>query len=80
MIQEIITYMIVGSALTIATLNLLKLFKKKKKKKVDFKNEKFSMQHDCDSCAADCMMRDANISEIQNNKELCKKVEIKSKL
>lgn len=80
MIQEIITYMLIGSAVTIAILKIVKkLGGKKKVQKIDFKKESFSMQqHDCSSCAAECMLRDAAAPIIQENKDLCKKIELNS--
>jgi hypothetical protein len=79
MIQEIITYLLIGAAIALAINKTYIKFKRKKKaKKIDFKKESFSVQHDCSSCAAECMLRDAAKPIIQNDSELCKRVEIKS--
>lgn len=79
MLQEIITYMIIGSAVTLAFIKIKKkLAGKKKKQKINYKNDSFSMQHDCSSCSAECMLRDVAAPAIQSNKEICKKIEIKS--
>ena len=79
MIQEIITYLLIGFAITIAIAKTYKKFKgKKKSKDINFKKETFSVQHDCSSCSAECMLRDAAIPIIENDHDLCKRVEIKS--
>ena len=79
MIQEIITYLLIGAAIAITINKSYTKFKGKKKvKKVDFKKETFSVQHDCSSCSAECMLRDAAKPLIQNDSDLCKRVEIKS--
>ncbi len=71
--------MLIGSAVTMAFLRIKKkLSGKKKAQKIDFKNESFSMQHNCSECSADCMLRDAAPTIIQNNKELCNKIEVES--
>lgn len=78
-LQEIITYILIGSAVTIAILKIKKkLGGKKKTQKVDYKNKSFIMEHNCSDCSADCMLRDAVPTVIQNNKDLCEKIEIKS--
>jgi len=79
MIQELIAYMLIGSAVTIAFIKIKsKLTGKKKKQKIDFKNESFSMQHNCSDCSADCILRDASPTILENNKELCNTIEAKS--
>lgn len=79
MLQEIITYLLICAAVTIAISRIYKKFKgKKKSKKINFKKGTFTVQHDCSSCSAECMLRDAAKPIIQNNKDLCKRVEIKS--
>lgn len=85
MIQEIITYIIVGGAVFYA---VLKIFQKsgikkktvKKINKVDYKNENFTMQHNCSDCSAECMLRNATKPMIEKNKELCHEIEIRQKL
>jgi len=79
MFQEIITYMLIGSAVTYAALKIRnKLQGKKRNKQVDFKKDTFSIKHNCSDCSADCILRDASSSAIQQNDELCKKIKIKS--
>lgn len=79
MLQELFTYIIIGSAVTLAILKIVKKFdRKKKKQKINFKKKSFSMQHDCSDCSDECMLRDTIAPVIQNNQDLCKKVELKS--
>ncbi len=79
MLQELLTSMIIGSAVTLAILKIAKkLGGKKKKQRVNFKKESFSMQHNCSDCSAECMLRDAATPLIQKNQNLCKTIEIKS--
>lgn len=80
MVQEIITYIIVGIAVALAISKIFgKLIKPKRKvKKVDFQKNTISMQHNCSDCSAECMLRNT-VKPItdSNSKELCKKIEIK---
>ena len=79
MLQEIITYMIIGSAVTLAILKMArKLSGKKRNQKINFKKESMSTQHDCSDCSAECMLRNAAATIIQKNKNLCEKIEVKS--
>lgn len=80
MLQEIITYMIIGSAVTIAVMKTIKKFSKKKKKKINFQNENFKMEHNCSDCSAECILRNAVKPSVllKEDESLCKKVEIKS--
>ena len=79
MFQEVITYMLIGSAVTIAVLKIKKkLTGKKRNQEIDFKNDEFSLKHNCSDCSADCMLRDASSSVLQQNDKLCKKTEIRS--
>lgn len=71
--------MIVGSAVTLAVLQIVKKARKpKKSNKVDFKKDSFSVQHNCSECSAECMLRDAKPSILQKNKDLCKEIETRS--
>jgi hypothetical protein len=82
MIQEIVTYIIIGAALAYTFSGIFKKLTAKKKKvaKTDFKSQTFSMQHNCDDCSAECMLRNT-VKPLQGkNEELCKKIEIKQKL
>ena len=78
MIQEIITYIIVGAAFAWTISETIKRFKPKKTqvKNTDFKKESFSMEHNCSDCSAECMLRNSARPLIKNNKDLCKKIEI----
>lgn len=78
MIQEIITYLLIGSAVTLAVLKTIKKFSKKKKPKIDFKNETFKMEHNCSACAADCMLRNASLESKKENEKVCRELHIKS--
>jgi len=78
MLQEIITYIIIGSAVTLAILKIAKRQSIKKNRRINFKKDTFSRQHECSSCSAECMLRDAVPPITQRNIDLCNKVEIKS--
>lgn len=82
MIQEIITYMIIGAAIALAISMAVKKFhgKRKPAKKVDFKKDTISMHHDCSDCSAECMLRNAVKPVIKENVELCNKIEKQRKL
>lgn len=82
MVQEIITYLIIGGAITLTISKAIHKFRGKRKpaKKVDFKKESFSMHHDCSDCSAECMIRDTVKPVIKENFDLCIKVEKQSKL
>lgn len=82
MIQEIITYIIVAAAVVFA---FLKVFKKPGKKRnpsvsKNLQKEKFTMQHNCDDCSAECMLRNASKPMLEKNKDLCREIELKQKL
>jgi len=81
MIQEIITFMIIGAAIALAIAKSISKMKGKKRiqKKPDFKKETFTMQHDCSDCPAECMLRNATKLTIDKNKELCREIEIRQK-
>ncbi|MDO8952549.1 MAG: hypothetical protein Q7U86_07980 [Draconibacterium sp.] len=82
MIQEIITYLIIGAAIALAISKIIGKIRGKKsvKKKVDFQKETFTMQHDCSDCSAECMLRNATRLTVEKNKELCREIEIRQKL
>ena len=82
MIQEIITYIIIGSAIALAISKAFSKIKGKKspQKKVNFQKDTFSMQHNCSDCSAECMLRNSSKLTIEKNKELCKEIEIRQKL
>ena len=81
MIQQIITFMIIGAAVALAiSKGINKIVRKKSpEKKVDFKNDTFTMQHNCTDCSAECMLRDSAKPVIEKNKELCKEIELRQK-
>jgi len=79
MLQEVITYMIIGSAITLAVLKVIKRFSKKKPKKIDFQKDKISLDHNCTECSAECILRDLPKKEVESSLEVCNKVDIKSK-
>lgn len=79
--QELITYIIVATAVAMAISKIFKKLVKKKKpaKKIDFQKTTLTMQqHNCSDCSAECMLRNAvkPFSE-ESNKDLCRKIEIK---
>ena len=82
MFQEVITYMIIGAAIAMAISKIVQKFKGKKRpeKKIDYQKDTFTYHHDCSSCSAECMLRDASVSVIKENAELCNKIENKGKL
>jgi len=82
MIQEIITFLIVGTAVVYALSGILKKLYKKQKTgvKTDFKNESFSLQHNCSGCSAECMLRNTVKPMNAANTDLCKQIEIRQKL
>jgi hypothetical protein len=77
MIQEIITFLIVGTAVVYALSGLLKKPHRRQKSvaKTDFKKESFAMQHNCSGCSADCMMRNTVKPLNGTNANLCKQIE-----
>lgn len=76
MVQEIVTYMIVGAAITITVMKTVQKFRKKKKKAVNFKKDSFQLEHNCSECSAECMLRNASPKIIQDNKNICKETRI----
>lgn len=82
MAQEIITYLIIGIAVLVVVLKAKKKFWKTNKKAKISNNTITGIQHqhNCSDCSAECILRDATTRNIQNNKELCKKIEISSGL
>ena len=80
MVQEIITYMIIGSAFTLAILKFWKRFWKKKPANVKQNNSGTMHAHDCNACSAECQLRDLPRMVIEKNIDECVQVEKKSKL
>ena len=79
MIQEIITYLIVGAALFFLILKVRKRFGKKRNSavKTNFKSATYSTEHNCADCSAECMLRNTVKPVIENESGLCKKVEVR---
>lgn len=77
MIQEILTYMILGSAVTVAVMKLTKKFSiKKRRKNTDLKKPKFTMQHNCSECSAECILRNSSKYVLEADPSLCKKADM----
>ena len=72
MLQELITFLIVGLAVVIALRKMYKRFSKKKVKSADFKKAKLAESHNCSDCSASgCALRDAPRKIIDKSAELC---------
>lgn len=81
MIQELITYMIIGSAVTLVVLKAIKRFSPKKaKSKIAQPTSIAGETHNCAACSADCQLRDLPKYIIEKNLDECVQVENKSKL
>ncbi len=80
MLQEIITYMIIGSAVTLAVLKFIKRFRRKKPASSSEKSVNAGHVHNCGECSAECQLRDLPRAVIAKNIEECIQVEKKSKL
>ncbi|WP_167614999.1 hypothetical protein [Maribellus sediminis] len=80
MIQEIITYMIIGAAVTVTVMKFAKRFRRKKPAKKAVSGKAVSHAHNCSDCSAECQLRDLPRMVIEKNGAECTKVEQKSKL
>ena len=82
MIQEIITYIIIGSALLYAAFTIWKKTRKKKRKSHQENRADAAPvmhnTHNCDDCPADCMFRDASSKVTGRNESMCTKIETNS--
>ena len=79
MIQEIITYLIIGSAITLAVIKTIKKFgRKKRKHKIDYNKVNITEEHNCSDCSAECMLRDVALPESTTNQDLCKQIKVNS--
>ena len=76
MIQEIITYIILGSAITLAIIKVKNRFWRRKTKKSNQNNEKSSSLPNCSTCSAECVMRDTFPQTTKYNKDLCDKIKL----
>jgi hypothetical protein len=81
MFQEILTYMIIGSAITLAVIKMAKKLLPKPKKVSTTANGPIASihQHNCSECSADCQLRDLPKYVIQKNTDACLQIERKSK-
>jgi hypothetical protein len=71
MIQELLAYIIVAIAIGLALWKTYKkLAGKKRRRKPDFKKQTFSMEHNCQECIAECILRDSPAMK-KKNAELC---------
>jgi len=81
MVQEILTYLIVIVAVLTAVIKTFKKLKGKKHKiKTDFRQASMGTQHNCSDCSAECMLRNKINPSIQTEIDLCKTIEVKTKL
>jgi hypothetical protein len=82
MIQELITYMIIGGAIALAISKIIGKIRGKKNlpKNADFYKDAAITQHNCSDCSAECMLRNASKITVDKNKELCREIEIRQKL
>ncbi len=78
MIQEIITYMILGSAITLAIIKVKNRFWRKKsgKSKTNSNSDISPSLPNCSSCSAECVMRNSFAQTAQYNKDLCDKIKL----
>lgn len=75
MIQEIITYMILGAAIALSLSGFLRSFRKKNRKDTELHGHSANQ---CASCSAECMVRDmgkSSVSHDQNCEILSKQSE-----
>lgn len=72
MVQEIITYLIVGAAVIVAFLKIKKWFVNKKKSTKSTNNTKVAQQS-CADCSSDCMIRNSIDSQKENGIIICEK-------
>jgi predicted transglutaminase-like cysteine proteinase len=81
MLQEIITYMIIGAAVAVTIMKFAKRFgRKKAAKKAGSESQPVSHAHNCGECSAECQLRDLPRVVIEQNSDECIQIEKKSKL
>lgn len=71
MLQEIITYIIVATAVIVTGYKFYKRFNRKKPKAIDFQKASLANPHNCSDCAAQCMLRDLPKRSIAKSSEVC---------
>ena len=76
MIQEILTYIILGWAFFFVIIKIKNIFWRKKELKYSSNTDDKLMQNSCSGCAANCTSRNLSTPNIQNNSELFRKIEI----
>jgi len=81
MVQEILSYIIIGSALAVIAFKAWKQFVPKKKvtKKTSSTSNSVLQGHNCSECSAECQLRDLPKYIIEKNLDECVQVENKSK-
>jgi hypothetical protein len=79
MLQEIITYIVIAVAVSIAVWKMYKTLSVKKKKPKQHKKTTLSAPHNCSDCIADCSLRDAVPIVRQENEEICETTVVKKK-
>lgn len=79
MFQEVITYLIIGAAIAVAVMKLIKQFGGKKKDMTSTSSNS-DKTHNCAECAAECQLRDLPRAVIEKNSEDCIPIQKKSKL
>lgn len=79
--QEFLTYVIVGFAIIIVLLKLVKQFLPRKSQNTKHDDMQMAQQqHNCSDCSAECVLRDVPKHVTEKNTVVCQKVEEKSKL
>lgn len=71
MVQEIITYLVIALAVSVAVVKAAKSFSRKKPKTTtNFKNETCTSQHNCSTCSDECALRNKFPSEPKQKKKI----------
>lgn len=78
MVQEIITYLVVGTAVIVSAIKIGKRLTGGKKRKLN--NSKQHQQHNCDQCSAECQLRGLPPTVIHKNMKSCAPVQEQSEL
>jgi len=80
MVQEIITYTIIALAVAFTFKKTRKKFSKNKSLPANdnLKKETSDIQHKCSVCVSECVLRDTVSPSSDDNRSLCKKVNISS--
>jgi hypothetical protein len=71
MFQEIVTYLVIALAVSVAVTKTAKSFSRKKPKTAtNFKNETCTPEHNCSTCSDECALRNTFSSEIKQKKRV----------